>query len=99
MYVESKTERIFCIACLEKKLAFETEICYYFEYFFSKIGLFDRVKELFKSEQTRYGVSPGYVEPKTERVFCYSLYRKKGSLSIGNIDLFAYCSLILFSKI
>ena len=69
MYVECKTERIFGIACLGKKLAFDTEICYYFEYIFSKIGLFDRVKEWFKSNQTRYGVSPGYVECKTERIF------------------------------
>ena len=59
MYVESQTERIFGIACLGKKLVFDTEICYYFEYFFSKIGLFDRVKELLKSNETRYGISLG----------------------------------------
>ena len=68
MYLKSKTEGIFGIACLAKKLAFDTEIFYYFEYFFSKIGLFDRVKELFKSNQTRYEVSPGYVECKTEKI-------------------------------
>ena len=39
VYVESKTKRIFAIASLGKKLVFHTEICYYFEYFFSKIGL------------------------------------------------------------
>ena len=50
-YVECKTERIFGIACLGKKLAFDTEICYYFEYFFSKIEKFYRVKELFKVNQ------------------------------------------------
>ena len=77
MYLESKTERIFGIACLGKKLAFDTEICYYFEYFFSKIGLFDRVKELFKSNQTRYGVSPGYVECKTETIFGLACLEKK----------------------
>ena len=76
-YVAAKTERIFGIACLGKKLAFDTEICYYFEYFFSKIGLFDRVKELFKSNQTRYGVSPGYVEAKTERIFGIACLGKK----------------------
>ena len=48
MYLESKTERIFGIACLGKKLAFDTEICYYFEYVFSKIEKFYRFKELFK---------------------------------------------------
>ena len=77
MYVESKTERIFGIACLGKKLAFDTEICYYFEFFFSKIGLFDRVKELFKSNQTWYGVYPGYVECKTERIFGIACLGKK----------------------
>ena len=77
MYVDSKTERIFAIACLGKKLAFDTEICYYFEYFFSKIGLFDRAKELFKSNQTRYGVSPGYIECETERIFGIACLGKK----------------------
>ena len=48
MYLESKTERIFGIACLGKKLAFDTEICDYFEYLISKIEKFYRVKELFK---------------------------------------------------
>ena len=48
MYLESKTERIFGIACLEKKLAFDTKICDYFEYLISKIEKFYRVKELFK---------------------------------------------------
>ena len=36
MYLESKTENIFGIACLGKKLAFDTEICYYFDFFFQK---------------------------------------------------------------
>ena len=31
MYLESKIERIFGIACLEKKLVFHTEMCNYFE--------------------------------------------------------------------
>ena len=77
VYVESKTERIFGIACLGKKLVFDTENCYYFEYFFSKTGLFDRVKELFKSNQTWYGVSPGYVESKTKRIFAIASLGKK----------------------
>ena len=29
--LEAKTERIFGIACLGKKLAFHMEICYYFK--------------------------------------------------------------------
>ena len=94
-YVESKTERIFGIACLGKKLAFDTEICYYFEYFFSKIGLFDRVKELFKSSQTRHRVSPGYVECKTKRIFGIACLGKK---FVFQSEISTY-SLILFSKI
>ena len=31
VYLESKIERIFAIACLGKKLVLQTEICYYFE--------------------------------------------------------------------
>ena len=31
VYLESKTERIFGIACLGKKLVFHTEICDFFE--------------------------------------------------------------------
>ena len=40
MYLESKTERVFGIACRGKKLAFDTEICDYFEYLISKIEKF-----------------------------------------------------------
>ena len=47
-YLDGKTKRIFGIACLGKKV-FHSEICDYFEYLISKIGLFHRVKELFKS--------------------------------------------------
>ena len=71
------------------------EICYYFEYFFSKIGLFDRVKELFKSNQTRYGVSPVYVECKTKGIFGIACLGKK-FLFESEISIY---SLILFSKI
>ena len=95
MYLESKTERIFGIACLGKKLAFDTEICYYFEYFFSKIGLFDRVKELFKSNQTRYGVSPVYLESKTERIFGIAYVGKKLAFDTEICYYFEY----FFSKI
>ena len=31
LYLESKTKRIFVIACLGKKLVFHTEICNYFK--------------------------------------------------------------------
>ena len=67
MYLESRTKRIFAIACLGKKLVFHTEICEYFECLISKIGLFHRVKELLKSNQTGYGVYHGQVESKTKK--------------------------------
>ena len=87
-YVECKTKRIFGIACLGKKLVLHTEICNYFKYLFFKYSIFRRVKELSKSNQTRYAVSPGYVECKTRKSFWYSLPRKKVSFSYGNLQLF-----------
>ena len=38
--LESKTERIFAIACLGKKLVFHTEMCNYFEYLIFKYSIF-----------------------------------------------------------
>ena len=76
-YVECKTKRIFGIACRGKKLVFHTEICDYFKYLILKYSIFDRVKELFKSNQTRYEVSPGYVEGKTKRIFAIACLGKK----------------------
>ena len=54
MWLESKTERIFGIACLGKRLAFRTEICDYFQYLIFKYSIFYRVKELSKVNQTGY---------------------------------------------
>ena len=67
--LESKTERIFGIACLGKKLVFHTETCDYFQYLIFKYSIFYRVKELFQSNQTWYGVSPVKLEYETERIF------------------------------
>ena len=68
MYLDRKTKRIFAIACLAKKLVFHTEVCEFRDYRISKIGCFHRVKELFKSNQTRYGVSHGYLDRKTKKI-------------------------------
>ena len=76
-YLECKTKRIFAIACLGKKLGFHTEICYYFEYLILKYSLFHRVKELFKSNQTGYGVSHRYLECKSKRIFAIACLGKK----------------------
>ena len=89
-YVECKTERIFAIAGLGKKLAFDTEICDYFEYLISKIEKFYRVKELFKSNQTRYAVSPGCVECKTKRIFGIACLGKKLVFHTEICDYFKY---------
>ena len=97
VYVESRTKIIFAIACLGKKLVFHTEICEYFEYLISKIGHFHRVKELFKSNQTGYGVYHGQVESKTKRILPLACLGKKFVFQ-SEISTFAYYSLILFSK-
>ena len=66
-YLDCKTKRIFAIACAGKKLVFRTEICEFREYRILKIGLFHRVKDLSKSNQTRYGVSLVYIKSKTKK--------------------------------
>ena len=95
MFVESKTEIIFVIACLGKKFVFQSEISTFSLILFSKISKFHRVKELFKSNQTRYGVSPVYLKSKTERVFGIACLGKK---FVFQSEISTY-SLILFSKI
>ena len=93
MYLECKTKRIFALACLGKKLVFHTEICEYFEYLISKICLFHRVKELFKSNQTGYGVYHGQVESRTKIILAIACLGKKFVFQSENIDirlLFAY---------
>ena len=77
MYLESKAKRIFAMACLGKKLVFHTEICDYSEIRILKIGLFHRVKELFKSIQTWYRVSRVYLESKAKRIFAITCLGKR----------------------
>ena len=91
-YLDGKTKRIVAIACLGKKLVLQSEICEYFEYLISKIGLFHRVKELFKSNQTRYGVSRVYLESRTKRLFAIACLGKK---FVFQSEISSY-SLILF---
>ena len=88
VYLEWKTKRIFGIACLRKKLAFHTEICDYFQYLIFKYSIFHRAKELFKSNQTRYGVSHVYLECRTKTIFGIAWLGKKISFSNGNLRLF-----------
>ena len=56
--LKCKTKKNFGIAGLGKKLRFHTEICVFREKQILKMDLFHRVKKLFKSNQTWYGVSP-----------------------------------------
>ena len=73
MNLEPKPKRIFDIAGPGKKVSFSYRNFQLFRincnYRTSKIGLFRRVKELSKTNQTRYGVSPVYLDSKTKRVF------------------------------
>ena len=94
-YLDGKTKGIVAIACLGKKLILQSEFCDYFEYLISKIGLFRRIKELFKSNQTRYGVSRVYLESRTKRVFAIACLEKK---FVFQSEISSY-SLIIFSKI
>ena len=71
------TKRMARLAFLEKKFVFQSEISTFSLILFLKIEKFRRVKELFKSNQTRYRVSPGYVESKTERIFGKACLGKK----------------------
>ena len=88
VYLERKTKRIFGIACLGQKLAFHTEICVYFEYLFFKYSIFHRVKELSKSNQTRYGVFHLYLERKTKRIFGTACLGQKLAFHMEICDYF-----------
>ena len=90
LYLESKIERIFAIACLGKKFVFQSEIQTYSLILFSKIQKFYRIKELSKSNQTRYGVSHVYLESKTKRIFAIACLGKKFVFQSEIFDLFAY---------
>ena len=93
--MECKTKEGFGIACLGKKFKFQSEISIYSLILFSKIKKFRRVKELFKSNQTRYGVSPGYIECKTKGSFGIACLGKKFSFQ-SEMSIY---SPLLFSKI
>ena len=91
-YLEFKTKRVFAIAFLGKKLAFHTEICDFFQYLILKYFNFNRVNELFKSNQTRHGVSYVNLDFETKRFFCYCLRWKKVSFWYGSLWLFLISS-------
>ena len=94
VYLNYKTKKFFAIHCLVKKFAFHTEICYYFEYLFSKCSIFHRVKDLSNSNQTRSGVSHVYLECNAKRIFAIAFLGKKLAFHTEICDYFEY----LFSK-
>ena len=71
------TKRMARLAFLEKKFAFQSEISTFSLILFLKIEKIRRVKEFFKSNQTRNRVSLGYVECKTKRSFGIACLGKK----------------------
>ena len=90
MYLESKTKKIFGIACLGKKLALCTEICDYFQYLIFRYSVFHWVKELPKSNRTWYRVSPVYVTSETKKIFGIACLGKKLTLCTEICDYFQY---------
>ena len=63
-YLGCYTARMVSPTFLEKKLVFHTEICDLFKSLILIYSIFHRVKELFKSNQTRNGVFQVYIEPR-----------------------------------
>ena len=79
MYLECKEKKIFCYSLPRKKLVFHTEVCSLVKSLILIYSIFHRVKELFKSNQTRYGESHRYLECRTKRIFGIAgLARKLG---------------------
>ena len=93
-------KRMVPVTFLEKKFVFHTEISTYSLiirlFYFHKYRNFIGSRSC--SNQTKLGMEylMGTSSLKQNK-FCYSLPWKKVSISYGNIDLFAYYSLILFS--
>ena len=97
MYLECKPKRFFAIACLGKKLVFHTEICDLFKSLILIYSIFHWVKELFKSNKTRYGESHRYLKCKPKRFFAIACLGKKLVFHTEICDLFK--SLILIYSI
>ena len=96
--LEFRTERFSGIACLEKSSYFNRKYRFFRllnAFFIFKNIEFRRVKEFSKLNQIWYGVSHGYLECKTKRIFGIACLAKK-LLFRSEIST---DSLILFSKI
>ena len=98
VYLERKTKRIFGIACLQKSQFFNRKFrplrLFYFQKYRNFIGTRNCPK------RTKLGIEyPMCTQSVKQKEFLVQLVQKKVRISIGNIDLFAYYTLILFSKI
>ena len=69
VYLERKRKRFFGIACLQKKFVFQSENSTYSAILISKTQKFYWVKELYKSNQTHYGVFHFNLECRSKRIF------------------------------
>ena len=94
MYLECKTERIFCYSFPRKKFVFQSEISIYSLILFSKIEKFYRIKELFKVNQIDIPDYQYHLSCDTKRMARLAFLEKK-FVSQSEISTF---SLILFSK-
>ena len=104
MYLESTIKRIFCHILSRKKVSISYGNLLLFRINFAIIplkiilfrwveelfGIFHRVKELFKSNQTGYGVYHVYLESKTNRTFAIASLGKKLVLHTEICDYFQY---------
>ena len=62
----SLIQKNFSFACPWKKLHFRTKNCDFFEKVFLKIGLFRMVKNFFKLDKSRHGVSHEHLESEAK---------------------------------
>ena len=98
VYLERKTKRIFCIACLGKSSYFNREFQLLRLFYFQKYRNFIGTRNCPK--RTKLGMEyPMCTQSVKQKEFLVQLVQKKVRISIGNIDLFVYYTLILFSKI
>ena len=95
VYLECKTEKIFCIASLGKKFVFQSEISIYSRILFSKTEKFYRIKEVFKVNQIDIPDYQYLLGCDTKRMGRLAFLEKK-FVSQSEISTFSH---ILFSKI
>ena len=84
----SVKQKNFCSSLSRKKITFHTKICDYFQCLIFKYSIFHRVKEMFKSNQSGYGVYQGYLEYETKRILAINCLEKKLTFHTEICDYF-----------